>query len=76
MNYTVQIIIDDDSKKLYECLSSDQKTKNRRSEIVIKKLNEKVKITISAKDAVALRASVGGVTSLLAVYEKTKKLKK
>lgn len=62
------------SKGLAEAIKKESFT-NERARADIKEIQGKIIITITASDAVALRASLNGVMQLVAVYEKINKIR-
>ncbi|MFC1691025.1 KEOPS complex subunit Pcc1 [Nanoarchaeota archaeon] len=73
IKYAAEILVEGQSKKLYDLLLP-QITKRKRSTIIIKKTKKGVLLKITATDSVALRATLNGLTQLLTVYEKTAKV--
>ena len=78
MNYKGEIIIGVDEKRdlkslddLYSALQPEAMQEARdRSQFVVHKLKDKIRISINARDSVALRATLNNLTKLLTVYEK------
>ena len=73
MNYKAEIIVKEDPGKVYECLLPENISRER-STLEIKKSEDKITITIKAKDAVAFRATINSVSQVLAVYHKMKQV--
>jgi len=72
MDYTARLLAKGNPDKLFTCLSSEE-TKFERSAFTIKKTEEGVEFDISAKDAVALRATLNSITQLLTIFEGVEK---
>jgi len=60
---------------IYPCFATESISKER-SDLRIKKGKKKVVFEITAKDAVAFRATTNMLTQLLTVYEKIKNLER
>ena len=71
MVYTAEVFVED--LNLYDCLISEP-FDYERSSMNIRKDNDKVVIKITAKDAIAFRATTNALMQLLVVYDKTKKI--
>ena len=69
MNYSATINVGGNAEELLECFSPEGIDKER-SKYTIKKTKEGVVFEITAKDAVALRATVNMITQMLAVHQK------
>lgn len=63
-----------DPKKIHKCFKPETFNKKRSSFTVTQKENCAL-FKIEAKDSVALRATLNGITKLLTVYEKTESIK-
>jgi len=74
MDYTAEIIVKEDPDTAYKCLLPE-KISRERSTLKLKKEKGALKITVEARDAVALRATLNAVTQVLAVGTKMKGLK-
>ena len=74
MNYEAEIIVREDTETAFKCLMPE-KISRERSTLDIKKSESELKISIKAKDAVALRATLNSVTQVLAVCRKMKGIK-
>ena len=74
MNYEAEIIVREDPDTAYKCLLPD-KISRERSTLDIRKSESELIITIKAKDAVAMRATINSVTQILAVCRKMKGIK-
>jgi tRNA threonylcarbamoyladenosine modification (KEOPS) complex Pcc1 subunit len=74
MSLSADIIIDEDTERLYKCLLPEAK-KIKRSEMGLKKEKDRLVINVRASDATALRASVNSILKLIVVYEKMKDIK-
>ncbi|MBI3033780.1 hypothetical protein HYY72_01335 [Candidatus Woesearchaeota archaeon] len=73
MNYEATIKTCADPELVYSAFLPDKKEMAlERSEYTIKKTGGSVVFHVKAADAVALRATVNGITRMLAVIEKTK----
>lgn len=57
---------------LLEALKPELKNQVPRSSTKLEKIGKKIKITIRAENATALRASFNSITRLIAVYEAVK----
>lgn len=75
MDYKAEITVKEDPDKIYNCLLPG-KISRERSTLNIKKRKGEILISIEARDAVALRATVNAVSQVLAVYHKMKKVSK
>ena len=60
---------------VYPCFATESISKER-SDFRIKKGKNKVIFEVTAKDAVAFRATMNMITQLLTVYEKVKNIEK
>ena len=69
MNYHAEITVTEDIDNIYKCFLPEIAS-TKRASINLKKTKDKVVFEIEAKDSVALRAMLNGVTKLLDVYEK------
>ena len=74
MNYTAEIKVKEDVDNVYKCIVPENITRERSS-LILKKSDNELLISIEAKDAVALRATINAVTQVLAVYSKMKEIK-
>lgn len=73
MNFSAKIIIKEDSdniKKLFE--SENKEFQNDRASYKVESKNDEAEISISAKDATALRAVLNSIAKNLVIYEKVK----
>ena len=63
----------EDKGLLYKCLVPElQNSKNKRSEVDIKKTTKGINVKIKAMDIVALKARTNSIIKLIEVYEKAK----
>ncbi|MFQ5474985.1 MAG: KEOPS complex subunit Pcc1 [Candidatus Nanoarchaeia archaeon] len=67
--YSVEFRVEGD--KIYDCLASEAMEYDRSS-FKINKTERGVRIDVTAKDAVALRATLNSISQLFLIYEKTK----
>jgi len=75
MKYSSTIEIEGDIDHLHQCLlAEDASPKADRSTCNMKKTKNHLIFTITATDAVALRASANSIMKLLSVYEKAEKI--
>jgi len=74
MDYEAEITVREDPDTAYKCLQPE-KISRERSTLGIKKSESELTITIKAKDAVPLRATINSVTQVLAVCRKMKDVK-
>jgi tRNA threonylcarbamoyladenosine modification (KEOPS) complex Pcc1 subunit len=72
--YKVDFQITEDADELFDCLKIEDK-KRDRSTLDITKEGKVLKISMSASDATALRASFDGLIKLIITYEKMKGVK-
>jgi tRNA threonylcarbamoyladenosine modification (KEOPS) complex Pcc1 subunit len=73
MKYSSQIIVKEDPDKIEKLFASEEKAfANERANYSLKKEGKELKITLQAKDAVALRAVLNSVVKMLITYEQTK----
>ncbi len=75
MDYTAKIFAKCNPDRLLECLASEEKSFDR-SKFTIKKVDDGVEFNITAKDAVALRATVNSISQLLIIFEGASKPRK
>jgi tRNA threonylcarbamoyladenosine modification (KEOPS) complex Pcc1 subunit len=68
MSYTAKVFAKGDPEKLMKSLEPEETTFDRSS-FTIKKTQDGVEFDISAKDAVALRATLNTISQLLIVYD-------
>ena len=73
MKYETEIKVYGDVEKIAKVFKPEINKKDR-AEFKIKKQKDHVLFEISAKDSVALRATLNSITKLLTVYEKIEKL--
>lgn len=73
MSYKAEIIVEEDPDKVQKCLEPENISRERSS-FKIKKSDDKLIISIEAKDAIALRATLNAITQMLAVYHKMKQV--
>ncbi len=71
MKYKATIIINEDIDNIYNVVLPEVKSWER-SRFTLSKTDKQLKFIIDAKDSVALRATLTGITQLLTVYEKVK----
>lgn len=69
MNYVAQIRVYGDADKIARAFEPEINKKDR-SEFKIEKQKDYVLFDISAKDSVALRATLNSITKLLTAFEK------
>jgi tRNA threonylcarbamoyladenosine modification (KEOPS) complex Pcc1 subunit len=74
MDYEAEITVREDPDNAYKCLMPE-KISRERSTLDIKKGKSGLIIRISAKDAVAFRATINAVTQVLAVCRKMRDIK-
>ena len=72
MNLFSEIRVNDEKRDLYK-LFKDYEEKGTRSSIKIKNKNKDLIFAITAKDSVALRATLNSITKLLTAYENMEK---
>lgn len=72
MKYSATIEVTGDADKIYKCFMAENQLKDTRSTFKIKKQGDKLNFIITAKDSVALRATLNSIAKLLTVYEKVK----
>ena len=58
--------------KVYRCFVPETDVKTERSSFTLKKQKECIVFDVSAKDAVALKATLNSISKLLTVFEKMK----
>ncbi len=76
MNYHADIQVKVTKPALMKSLTPEFKEgRHDRSSVRIAKTKGGIKLSVSAKDSTALRASLNTITQLLSVYEKAGKLK-
>lgn len=73
MKYESHITVKDPNKELYALFEKYSETQDR-SEVKVTHEKDCLIVSVTAKDSVALRASLNGVTKLFTVYEKMSKL--
>ncbi len=71
--YYAEIKAKKDIAKLYALFLKEQ-SERERSKFRIKKTEKELIFAIEAKDSVALRATINGITQILTAYEEMKKL--
>jgi hypothetical protein len=74
MSYTATLVAEGDPDKLFDCFASEE-TSFDRSSFTIKKTQEGILFSITANDAVALRATLNSISQLLIIFEGAKKQK-
>lgn len=72
MSYSAKLFAEGNAEKLYECIISEQTSYNRSSFSITKKENG-LEFDITAKDAVALRATLNSISQMLIIFEGAKK---
>jgi tRNA threonylcarbamoyladenosine modification (KEOPS) complex Pcc1 subunit len=74
MNLGARIEVVGDAEKIYKCFKPEL-IKKDRSEYTIRKSKGKIIFEVSAKDPVALRATLNSITQMLTIFEKMKEIK-
>lgn len=74
MKIKARIEVEGDAEKIYKAFKPEL-IKKERSEYTIKKFKNRVVFDITAKDPVALRATMNAITQMLTVYQKMKGIK-
>ena len=74
MKFRAEITTTEDVDLLYKSLVTE-KAQTPRASLNIERHDNKLVVTVEAKDSTALRAMVNGVCKLLNVYEKSSDLK-
>ena len=69
MKCNATIIVEGNVGKLEDCLKPDMVDYDRSS-CAVKKSGDKIQFDITAKDAVALRATLNAISQSLAIYER------
>lgn len=69
MNYKAQIEVHENVDRLYDCFLPEI-VSTGRAKVNLKKTKDCLTLTVEAKDPVALRAMLTGLTKLFEVYEK------
>ena len=73
MKLNAEIRVEGDPKELLACFEPELADK-KRSNFKIKEGKDHIVFEIEAKDSVALRATMNGITKLITVYEKINKV--
>jgi tRNA threonylcarbamoyladenosine modification (KEOPS) complex Pcc1 subunit len=71
MSYRATVFAEGDPEKLFDCFASEE-TSFDRSSFTIEKTQDGIRFSITAKDAVALRATLNSISQLLIVFEGAK----
>ncbi len=72
MNYHAEISVTENIDDVYRCFSPEIESTSR-AKVSLKKADGKFTIAVEAKDSVALKAMLNGITRLFELYEKVQK---
>lgn len=72
MNYHAEISVTEDIDNVYRCFSPEMES-TPRAKVSLRKTEGKLTVGVNAKDSVALKAMLNGITRLFELYEKVQK---